>query len=386
MLFSHIPLSRPSHTSCGPLREKGTIHHGAGLGYQNTLSDEASRFLLQNVRPFIIFRYVPFHSLVVDFLELFWLTGILHSGDDHDYCSITHSFPPRQDDPSRRHAQADEISVKSFSMAMGIKRTGFQLLSLVSPSPDQVQLHKPCQLPNQLQIYLWGYLPLLVLSILCLIILNVRRIRGSRAGPKISRSKTSAVHAAVVEDEEEEANIGFTSGLFGRWEKLEVEDNMNGRRLSASGPVFVSLSSSTSEDEEWGGNSDYASYHESVDENGNLDETAGPVHFLPAPVSPCRSKPSTNHIHQERQPSQRGLFSWTFVLGNQRRRFFIPPISGIPRVLIERAKGWTSRRQRRDGEKERMRIGFVKGLVNDVLSVAWPPLGLFFMIAWWMFR
>jgi ethanolamine phosphate phosphodiesterase len=56
VLFTHIPLSRPDGTDCGPLREKGTIHRGAGFGYENTFSEEASNFLLQNIRPSIIFR------------------------------------------------------------------------------------------------------------------------------------------------------------------------------------------------------------------------------------------------------------------------------------------------------------------------------------------
>jgi hypothetical protein len=62
VLFTHIPLSRPDGTDCGPLREKGTITRGAGHGYQNTLNEEASNFLLQNLKPSIIFRSV-IHSL-----------------------------------------------------------------------------------------------------------------------------------------------------------------------------------------------------------------------------------------------------------------------------------------------------------------------------------
>jgi len=56
VLFTHIPLSRPDGMNCGPLREKGTITRGAGHGYQNTLNEEASNFLLQSLRPSIIFR------------------------------------------------------------------------------------------------------------------------------------------------------------------------------------------------------------------------------------------------------------------------------------------------------------------------------------------
>lgn len=249
-------------------------------------------------------------------------------------------------------------------MATGVKRPGFQLLSLVSPSPDQAQLHVPCQLPNQLGVYQWVYLPLLILSLLGLVVLNVYRIRASQ----ISRTKTPS--ARTNEDAEEEANIGVTSAPFGGREKLEVEDGTHGRRLSASGPASVSEC-------KWGGSNGY----ENIYENGNGDGAARPVHFLPAPVSPR----STNHIRQQQQPSQRGGdFACAFVLGNQRCRFFISPISEIPRYLVECAKGRTGRRGGRDEEKEK--AGFVQSLVNDLVSVAWPPLGMFVVITLWTFR
>lgn len=56
--MTHIPLSRPDNTPCGPLREKGMIQRGAGPGYQNTLSAEASNFLLTSIKPVAIFRYI----------------------------------------------------------------------------------------------------------------------------------------------------------------------------------------------------------------------------------------------------------------------------------------------------------------------------------------
>lgn len=58
VLFTHIPLARRSDVSCGPLREKGTIRQGYGFGYQNTLSDGATEFLLQSLKPSLIMRFV----------------------------------------------------------------------------------------------------------------------------------------------------------------------------------------------------------------------------------------------------------------------------------------------------------------------------------------
>lgn len=56
LLFTHVPLSRPADADCGPLRERGTIREGRGLGYQNLLSAQASLLVLQSLRPAIVFR------------------------------------------------------------------------------------------------------------------------------------------------------------------------------------------------------------------------------------------------------------------------------------------------------------------------------------------
>jgi hypothetical protein len=56
ILLSHIPLSRPSSKSCGPLREKGTIRKGAGHGYQTMLGKQMTDFLLNVWRPSVVFR------------------------------------------------------------------------------------------------------------------------------------------------------------------------------------------------------------------------------------------------------------------------------------------------------------------------------------------
>jgi hypothetical protein len=57
VLLSHIPLARDNF-DCGPLREKGTIRAGVGLGYQNTLGEEVTAFLLSSLKPIVVFRCV----------------------------------------------------------------------------------------------------------------------------------------------------------------------------------------------------------------------------------------------------------------------------------------------------------------------------------------
>ena len=56
ILLSHIPLSRPSTATCGPLREKGKMHRNVGRGYQSLLGKQTTRFLLDTLRPSLIFR------------------------------------------------------------------------------------------------------------------------------------------------------------------------------------------------------------------------------------------------------------------------------------------------------------------------------------------
>lgn len=63
ILISHIPLARPESSSCGPLREKGKLLKGAGIGYQNLLGSETTRFLLNYLKPDAIYRYVRLRSI-----------------------------------------------------------------------------------------------------------------------------------------------------------------------------------------------------------------------------------------------------------------------------------------------------------------------------------
>ncbi|KAG6378217.1 Metallo-dependent phosphatase-like protein [Boletus reticuloceps] len=173
VLFTHIPLSRPSDASCGPLREKGTIRQGYGFGYQNTLVDGTTEFLLQSLKP----------SLVM-------------SGDDHDYCEYEHTIASSDE-------KIQEVTVKSISMAMGIRRPGFQLLSLIStvPSPDHITqmpvpppLHALCLMPDQLGTYFYIYIPLILLTLVVLLAFNITRanggIRYQTWGTKHSRQGT----------------------------------------------------------------------------------------------------------------------------------------------------------------------------------------------------
>jgi ethanolamine phosphate phosphodiesterase len=120
ILLTHVPLYRDSGTPCGPLRERwpptpppagqtqpvnpderNAISLSKGYQYQNVLSYENS------------FRLI---STIEDVVHVF-------SGDDHDYCEVVHT-----DKENVR-----EITVKSMSWAMGVRKPGFLMLSMWNP-------------------------------------------------------------------------------------------------------------------------------------------------------------------------------------------------------------------------------------------------------------
>jgi hypothetical protein len=162
ILLTHVPLYRSPGTPCGPHREhwppstppkgqsspvnpddRNAIPIAKGYQYQNVLSDADSNRLV---------------STVGNVVSVF-------SGDDHDYCEIVH--PPEKNN-------AREITVKSMSWAMGIRKPGFLMLSMWNPvGPDGEPLHSMhtghgtgaavgsstieshlCLLPDQLSIFI----------------------------------------------------------------------------------------------------------------------------------------------------------------------------------------------------------------------------------------
>ncbi|CAB4382347.1 unnamed protein product [Rhizophagus irregularis] len=139
ILLTHVPLYRPPNTDCGPLRQKGhSINQGAGHQYQNLIVESLSNDIMDNIKPLLIL-----------------------SGDDHDYCEILHGEIP-------------EITVNTFSFAMGVNRPGFLLLSLYNPSNDNSTetnfttfAYSQCLLPNQIRIYIW-YIILFIATIFCI--------------------------------------------------------------------------------------------------------------------------------------------------------------------------------------------------------------------------
>ncbi|KAK4993244.1 hypothetical protein LTR50_000573 [Elasticomyces elasticus] len=164
VLLSHVPLYRPPGAPCGPLRERhpptapeldsdepNAISVSAGYQYQNVLTQDLSKTVTEKVG-----------SISYAF-----------SGDDHDYCEIVHHGYK-----SAGHGM-NEITVKSISAAMGVRKPGFLLVSLWNPvditgrpvsseKAPTLQTHL-CLLPDTLSILL-RYVFLLVSTLVALLV------------------------------------------------------------------------------------------------------------------------------------------------------------------------------------------------------------------------
>ncbi|KAF3390809.1 hypothetical protein DPV78_011069 [Talaromyces pinophilus] len=151
ILLTHVPLFRKPATPCGPLREHyppssvdplpeededNALKISGGYQYQNVLTPTISNEIMSRIGPEV---------------------SHIYSGDDHDYCEVTH----REFSGSPK-----EITVKSLSWAMGVRRPGFLMTTLWNPiDPNSgkaldetwqptIQNHL-CLLPDQLSIFIY---------------------------------------------------------------------------------------------------------------------------------------------------------------------------------------------------------------------------------------
>ncbi|GAB4841895.1 hypothetical protein Ancab_011851 [Ancistrocladus abbreviatus] len=153
VLLTHIPLYRPDWTSCGPNRYSPVINqriarstYHSEIVYQNYISEESSKKLLDLVQPVLIL-----------------------SGHDHDQCTAAHMTA---------NGPVTEHTVGTISWQQGNLYPSFMLLSASRPSTlehpntsasEAVIATHLCFLPNQTFIYIW-YLILFVVTILLLLL------------------------------------------------------------------------------------------------------------------------------------------------------------------------------------------------------------------------
>ncbi|OJD14821.1 hypothetical protein AJ78_04877 [Emergomyces pasteurianus Ep9510] len=170
IILTHVPFYREPGTPCGPLRERfppsstnpfpekderNAIRVSRGYQYQNVLTDAISKKIISSAGASV---------------------KQIYSGDDHDYCEINH----REFSGSPK-----EITVKSLSMAMGVRRPGFQMASIHNPidlqtgksinaaSSSTIQ-NRLCLLPDQVSTFV-QYAYVLFLTILVLLLRAVTR-------------------------------------------------------------------------------------------------------------------------------------------------------------------------------------------------------------------
>lgn len=144
LLMTHVPLYRfPDQQPCGPLREsKKKFPIMKGHQYQTVLDFDLTMEVLSKVRPKFSF-----------------------SGDDHDYCHVQHKYE-FQGQPRT----ADEITVKSCSMNMGIQYPAIELLSLnTEDGGDQTFKVEICYLPPPYAA-LKGYIVTAIVNAIVLIV------------------------------------------------------------------------------------------------------------------------------------------------------------------------------------------------------------------------
>lgn len=113
ILLTHVPLYRDPALGCGPMREsKKPWPYVRGDQFQTMLSPEVTDSVLRGIRPAAVF-----------------------SGDDHDACYAMHNYTLTDEADDKDILHAEENTVKSISMAMGILKPAIQLLSLHNPTP-----------------------------------------------------------------------------------------------------------------------------------------------------------------------------------------------------------------------------------------------------------
>ncbi|KAK3335411.1 calcineurin-like phosphoesterase-domain-containing protein [Cercophora scortea] len=217
ILLTHVPLYRPKGTPCGPLREhsppskppagqdgpvvpddRNAISISRGYQYQNVLSEEDSVLLVKKVGNVI-------HAF---------------SGDDHDYCELTHDA---------NQGNVPEITVKSLSMAMGVMTPGFLMVSLYNPidvdgkplagpGKPTLQTHL-CLLPSQLKTYAryatFGLLTVLLLTIRAVLV-PLFKLPRFALDPEPTNTIILPIFKAKVEDYDAHGShsAGFSASRF----------------------------------------------------------------------------------------------------------------------------------------------------------------------------
>ena len=235
IVLSHVPFWRDPDTPCGPLRER--YPPALGKTYDPDAKDKDNAIA-------VAFGYqyqnVLAKELSSEILKVIGNVKHVFSGDDHDYCELIHKdLDP--DQPS-----VPEITVKSTSYAMGVRKPGFLLVSLWNPldgadPPKQtIQTHL-CLLPDQLGILI-TYLQLILLTILVLAIHSFvfRRKNMSKEETLLPAPVTTPTYPRIPQDRDRTSHDSYSSSSANGKAGLAARSNAGrGQFLSSvDSPVF----------------------------------------------------------------------------------------------------------------------------------------------------
>jgi len=178
VLLTHIPFFREPGTPCGPFRERSPPSAPGLLSDEPNALRVAGGYQYQNVLTLDLSHTIA---------EKIGNVGYIFSGDDHDYCEVVHHHYTSAVGGIR------EVTVKSMSWAMGVRKPGFLLASLWNPIDEDGQplrkgdsAREPtlqshlCLLPDQLGIFI-RYAMMLILTLVALMVDAVITTRGKNA-------------------------------------------------------------------------------------------------------------------------------------------------------------------------------------------------------------
>ena len=208
ILLTHVPLYRAPGTPCGPNREHWPPSRPTGVDGEQLLEDPRNAIA---VTAGYQYQNVLTPAISRDLIEKVGNVGDVFSGDDHDYCEVVH----REFTASSMGGRIREITVKSMSWAMGVRKPGFLMLTLWNPidaagkpigaldashagvdnggGSASLQSHL-CLLPDQLGIFT-RYAALLGLT---LITLTIRSVIKGMNGTLPSESRVSYSDAPLL--------------------------------------------------------------------------------------------------------------------------------------------------------------------------------------------
>lgn len=310
-----------------------------------------------------------------------------------------------------------EVTVKSFSMAMGIRRPGFQLLSLASSSLipiEKTYADAPCFLPDQLRIYTHCYVPLFMLT---LIILGVSSFQKSRivrrnrpesldlsplsysTHPTFSQPNT-AIWAATtpisahggLRSRSPSPSPGFLNARTPRTPtspymnansgsniNLNANTNTNGGSLTPTYRAFNAVAPLPSPgllSAGHPGSTVIATGGHHHDDDEDDDPMSPAAQYAPRRVSTGNAKGNYFHFTSGRHTrfKRRWTWSYAFVFRGRRRRLTL----SIPQWLENTLSGGS--RRGKSGKGVLLNVFF-----TDLLAVAWPAFIVFVLITVFMF-